>query len=828
MKRRAFISLLGAFGSITGRLRAGEKAPHPLTLWYRQPAQDWVEALPIGNGRLGAMVFGDPNVERLQLNEDTLYSDEPGQRDIEIDVTRHFDEVVSLMRQRKYQEAGAIMTKHWLGRVWPCYQPLGDLLLRFEPAGEAVGYYRDLDLTRAVASVRFTAGWVTYTRQIFASYPDQVIVVRLTSDKPGTLNFRASLSSIHPTAETVWEPEDQLVMKGQAPGLAVRRTLEWIEQQGDTWKYPELWDETGKRRPSAKPVLYADEVDGRGTFFETRLKAITRGGRITAAADGLLITGADQVVLLLSAATSYNGFDKSPSREGVDPSIKAKRDLQAASRKTYEELEAAHVGDYRRLFNRVSLDLGDPAGRQRLPTDKRLARAGDGRDPSLAALYFQFGRYLIISGSRPGTQALNLQGIWNPDIIPSWASGYTTNINLEMNYWPAEVTNLSECTEPLVRLIKEAAVNGRRVARDMYKRPGWVLHHNTTLWRGTQPVDNQAFFSFFPAASGWLCQHLWEHYLFTGDEEFLAREAYPLMREAAEFYLAWLIDDGKGRLVTPAGGSPENQFLYRDADGNEKVAGVCMGPTMDMAIIRELFTSCIEAANVLGTDDEFRRTLRDKLAKLLPYQVGKYGQLQEWYEDFEERDPGHRHLSPLYGLHPGNSIALNRTPELARAGRKLLVRRILYGSGRGGWSRAWMINLWARLQEGDLAHRSVVSLISNNAKPNLFNEGGKRFQIDGNLGGTAGIAEMLLQSHAGEVRLLPALPRAWPNGKVKGLLARGGFEVGIRWKSGKLESATLLSRLGNPCQISYGNRRLSLKTEMGRLYRVNGELGVVG
>ena len=804
-----------------------------LVLRYSEPAPDWNEALPIGNGRLGAMVFGGVPVERLQLNEDTLYSDEPGRRDLPLDITSSFDHVVALLKQRRYAEAEEFITRHWIGRTWPCYQPLGDLHLELEHSGRIAGYRRELDLTEAVCRVRYQHEGALYEREIFASYPDQVIVLRLSAGRGGALNFKIRLSSPHPTARATAQ-RNELALTGQLPGLAVRRTLEWIEQRGDQWKYPELWDRDGKRRPHAKQLLYGDEIHGLGMRFEARVAAQVRGGRVVPAGDHLRVEGAREAVLLLAAASSFNGFDKSPSRQGTDPAARVRAHLDAAARKSCAQLRAAHVRDYRALFDRVSLRLGPPAPATEEFTDRRIERFTTDEDPGLVALLFQFGRYLMIAGSRPGTQPLNLQGIWNRELLPPWASAYTLNINLEMNYWPALVTNLPECHEPLLRLVRELAVNGRRVAASMYKRRGWVAHHNTTIWRCAQPVDYAAMPSFWPMAAGWLCRHLWEHYLFTGDRRFLADEAYPLMKEAAEFYLDWLIEDEEGRLLTPVGVSPENRFRYRDAEGRTRTAGVSMAPTMDMAIIRDLFNNLIEASRVLGRDEDYRRLLEEKLRRLLPYRIGRRGQLQEWPEDFEEAEPQHRHLSHLYPLHPGAEFTPRSAPELIQAARRSLELR---GDGGSGWSRAWKINLWARLGDGERAWALLKNLIQParvapgkytqpGLLPNLFGSH-PPFQIDANFGATAGIAEMLLQSHAGEIHLLPALPRKWAEGEVRGLCARGGFEVSIAWKQGRLASATIVSRLGNPATVRYGESATSLPAVRGR-YQLNERLELTG
>jgi len=802
-----------------------------LRLWYRQPAPDWNEALPLGNGRLGAMIFGGVRTEHLQLNESTLYSDEPGRRDVKLDLTKDFDRVVGMLRKRQYAGATEFITQHWLGRAQPCYQPLGDLHLHFENRGEVSEYARDLDLAAAVATVRYRESGVTFTREYFASHPDQVIVIRLTADRPQSLSFRAALSSVHPTAKTKAAGRDVIVMIGQVPGFALRRELSFVEQRSEQWKYPEIFDAAGKRRPMAKPVLYGDEIDGLGTRFDARLRAVLQGGEIDAKPDGLRVRRATEVLLTFAAGTSFNGFDKSPSRQGADASARAAADLERVAKKSLAALRQAHVSDYQSLFNRVSLDVGPASEQSRLPTDERVVKFSNDQDPALAVLYFQFGRYLMIAGSRPGGQPLNLQGLWNPHVIPPWAGAYTTNINAQMNYWPAEVTNLSECHEPLFRMIRELTVTGAAVARQVYRRRGWVEHHNTTIWRDAQPVDNVARTSFWPMGGAWFCQHLWEHYLFTGDRAFLAREAYPALKGAAEFCADWLVDDGEGRLVTAAGSSPEIDFNYVDAQGQQRVGGISMGPTMDLAIVRELFANCVRAGEILRRDPELRAELQAKLARLLPYQIGQRGQLQEWAEDVMETDPHHRHISHLYALHPSNQITRRGTPKLFEAARRTLELR---GDGGTGWSMAWKINFWARMEDGERAYKLVRKLFtlarSSDTKydrggvmPNLFCSH-PPFQIDGNFGGTAGIAEMLLQSQAGEIHLLPALPAAWAAGQVRGLCARGGLVVDIIWRAGKLLETRLQAKLGGACVVRHGEKTIELMTERGQAYRLDGSL----
>ncbi|WP_234306750.1 glycosyl hydrolase family 95 catalytic domain-containing protein [Streptomyces sp. NRRL F-2890] len=727
-----------------------QRSGSPYVLWYPRPADEWLRALPVGNGRLGAMVYGGTDTEELQLSEDTVWAGGPHGYD-------NPGAATALPEARRLVFAGAWAAAHRLleaevmgvpVRQMP-YQTVGSLRLALDGGDEPVsGYRRELDLSRAVHTVEFVRRGIRHRREVFATAADQVIAVRLSADAPGAVGFTASFDS--PMESTALSPDGATIA---------------LDGRGGDW----------------------DGVAGR-VRYRALVRALATGGEVSSADGVLRVSGADAVTLLVSAGTNHVDWQDL----GADPADRALRDLTEAAKRPYEELLARHVADHATLFDRTALEI--PAtGAAALPTDERVAAFGDGSaDPQLAALYFHYGRYLLIAASRAGTQPANLQGLWNDLTDPPWGSKYTININTEMNYWPAGPANLLECWEPLFALLHDLRVSGARSARQMYGARGWVAHHNTDLWRGTAPVDG-ATWGMWPTGGAWLALAVWERYRFTGDAERL-RADYPVLAEAARFFLDTLVEDpGTGHLVTCPSISPEN--AHHEGEGGT----LCAGPTMDGQIVRDLFAAVDGAAGVLGVDGELRTEVRAAADRLPPMRVGAQGQLQEWQQDWDARAPeqGHRHISHLYGLHPGAQIT-RHTPELFDAARMTLEQR---GDAGTGWSLGWKINFWARLAAGDRSYKLLTDqLTPERTAPNLFDLH-PPFQIDGNFGATAGITEWLVQSHGAEIELLPALPGALPEGRVRGLLARGGFEVALSWSGGALAEARIGSRAGTTARI---------------------------
>jgi alpha-L-fucosidase 2 len=748
-----------------------------MVLWYRQPATNWLQALPLGNGMIGAMVFGGVLQERIALNESSFWSGRPHNYD-NPEAFQYFPQIRDLVFAGKFQEAEKMVNDRFYGKpkAQEAFQPIGDLLLSFG-ATNFTDYRRELDLETGLARITYRQGDAMITREAFVSWPDRVLVVRISSDRPGRVSLGVQFRG--PYLETNVATAGSLVVDG-------------------TWKGPFSAPATGMDGLIAR-------TKGDGLRFRAALAARLEGGRSEAAGSVLNITNADAVTLVLSVATSFVNYQDISG----DPADRCKKILDAVAGKDFATLHRRHVDDFRGLMGRVHLQIGDASLNEK-PTDERLqaVRAG-GTDPNFEALCFQFGRYLLTSSSRAGGQPANLQGIWNEALLPPWGSKYTVNINLQMNYWPAEVGNLVECHEPLFDLIKDLSETGARTAKTHYNLGGWVLHHNTDLWRGTAPVD-AAKYGMWPTGGAWLCQHLWEHYAFSGDTNFL-RQYYPVMKSSAQFLLDLLVEEPKHRwLVTPFSISPEH--TYRDNDGN--TASLSPGPTIDIALIRELFSNCIEAGKILNVDEEFRSRLAATLPKLPPYRINSKGHLQEWIEDWEGGSEGHN-TSPNFPLFPGSTITLRGAPELAGAINKWMETR----QGRGGWIGAWDTAVWARLERGEKVQEWLQALLRTLAD-NLHNP--RNNQSDANFGLTAAIAEALLQSHAGEISLLPALPPSWTDGSVRGLRARGNFEVAIAWRSGKLIEAAISSVNGGSTRVRFGAETREVKLRKGETYQWNG------
>ncbi|MFC4478088.1 glycosyl hydrolase family 95 catalytic domain-containing protein [Flavobacterium chungangensis] len=791
MIKKTFLILL--FTSYCANISAQSKN----VLWYKQPAEFFEESLVLGNGKMGATVFGGANSDKIYLNDITLWSGEPVNANMSPEAYKNIPAIREALKNENYKLAEEL-NKKVQGKNSESYAPLGTLEINNSEKGKAVNYHRELDLSNAISKVSYEMAGIKYTREYFVSAPDKVMIIKLTADQKGALNFDINLKSL--LKSTVEVRNNILVLKGSAP----------------------IHENAGY---NVSPKYLS--LKERGTRFTGLVQIKKTDGKITSSREALTLTDATEAVIYVSVATSFNGFDKNPASEGLDEVSIALQNLNSAYAKPFDKLKESHIADYQKFFSRVNLDLGKTTAPD-LPTDERLLRYADGKeDKNLEILYFNFGRYLLISSSRTLGVPANLQGLWNPHLSPPWSSNYTMNINLEENYWLAENTNLSEMHSSLLSFIKNLSVTGKVTAKTFYGvDKGWAAAHNSDIWAMTNPVGQfgkeDPMWACWPMAQAWLSTHIWEHYTFTQDVVYLKKEGYPLMKGAAEFCLGWMVTDKNGNLITSPSTSPENQ--YKLADGF--VGATLYGGTADLAMIRECFEKTIKASKVLNTDADFRKKLETALSKLYPYQIGKKGNLQEWYFDWEDNDPKHRHQSHLFGLFPGDHITPLKTPDLAEASKKTLE---IKGDETTGWSKGWRINLWARLWDGNRAYkmyRELLRYVDPDGKktekprrgggtyPNLF-DAHPPFQIDGNFGGAAAVAEMLVQSNENEIRLLPALPDAWSEGSVKGICARGGFEIEMTWSDKKPEKVIVSSKNGGKTTLIFGDKKQEIVLQKG-------------